>query len=77
MASNNNEATPLVVDGGKSMPKKRRNQNWDEIKTSAFQIYMVEDNDLAVTMAKIETVYGFKARYDIKSDTYTEVSHKF
>ncbi|KFY71056.1 hypothetical protein V499_08708 [Pseudogymnoascus sp. VKM F-103] len=61
MASNNNEATPLVVDGGKSMPKKRRNQKWDEIKTSAFQIYMVEDNDLAVTMAKIETVYGFKA----------------
>ncbi|OBT78568.1 hypothetical protein VF21_00954 [Pseudogymnoascus sp. 05NY08] len=62
MASNNNaKATPLLVDRGKSTPKKRCNQKWDEIKTRAFQIYMVEDNDLAVTMAKIEKVYGFKA----------------
>lgn len=74
MASNDNaKAAPLLVEGGKPMPKKRRNQKWDEIKTSAFQIYMVEDSDLAVTMAKIETVYGFKARYDIKFDTYTAV----
>jgi hypothetical protein len=74
MASNNNaKATPLLVDRGKSTHKKCRNQKWDQIKTSAFQIYMDEDKDLAVTMATIEKVYGFKARYDIKFDTYAEV----
>lgn len=77
MASNNTpKAMPLLGDDGKSAQVKCNKQIWDEIKSDAIQMYRDEDKDLKTTMAVIQEIYGFKARYVRNLNTYTRYSHK-
>jgi hypothetical protein len=73
MAGNKNAKTPrLSRDRKETTRLKKCDQKWDNIKSEAYRLYILENNNLEATRAAIQETHGFKSRYAGNFDTCTK-----